>query len=1463
MKYLLEKNSDKYGLMGGKATALSKIGKVIDNIPDWFVISYTAFDESKKEIVEEAKREISERLQDFPEDTYFAIRSSAGNEDSAENSFAGQFDTFLYIKKVEVEQKVLEVFLSAYSKRVQVYQQENNVSQIMIPSAIVQKMVNSEKAGVAFGANPVNSNVKEIVVSAVYGLGSGLVDGIATADTYTIENDEIKPEIVKKDFMHILDNGAVVQKDVDEDLKDKPVLNDSQILRVRDLVKKASNFFGRYQDIEWAFEGEQLYLLQSRPITTLTSSKDGKINVFDNSNIVESYGGITTPLTFSFIRMVYENVYIELCKIFNVEQEKIEMNSEIFKSMLALIDGRVYYNLYGWYALLSMFPGLGNNKKFMEQMMGVKESLPDDLFPVPEATFKDKLGLVNTGWGLVKGYFKLKKMTARFYERLNDALEDRNIDEMDLYELHDYYYELEKKLLHKWDAPLVNDFLAMIFYGQLKEKCRELFSDKGDVIHNDLLCAEGGIISSEPAKRVKEMAKCAKDNDELIALLENPDKLYVQKELEKYPEFNNLLKAYMDKFSDRCLEELKLETQTLKDNPQSLFLSIATFAKRLKNTNIDQIEGIDEKKNRVEAERKVKSKLRFKPVQKAKFDFILKNARFTVKNRENLRFERTRLFGRVRELFLRIGFLLTSMNVIEDKRDIFYLEVDEILYYIDGKSTTNNLKELISIRKSQYEKYNSMNPDERFYSYGAVNVGNNFKREKEATSKSNTKNIQKELKGIGASPGKVTGKVRVIKNPTNARLNQGEILVAEYTDPGWIMLFPAASGILVERGSLLSHSAIVSRELGIPAVVGITGLIDSISTGDEVELDGTSGIVKIVSSANKESQENKGSEDNKENEKNKENAGSAENAEKAEINTLKDMISLSAQKYGDSLLYPQSGITYEDFKNQINQLGTVFFCKGMINSNMAIISHNRFEAEIAYMSIINGGGTAIVLDKGLTKEEIKNIIEKAQVKTVFCEEDYKSNGYFDGFSEVLILTFEKDFPILIEEGKKQLGDGNDEYLKVDVRPEDICTIIFTSGTTAKSKAIPLTHKNLCSNVKSVEKVFPLSTEEVCLSVLPFNHIYEQSLNFLNTFNCGAKRVFANELDEIIDCIKEYQVTYVALVPAIYKYLFQQKDELVKESSHIKHFISGGAKIDEKLLKDFQEVGINIYQAYGLSETSPLISIETDISNKLGSVGKVIPNLEIQILNQDKDGIGEIAIKGDSVFDGYYASDNKVNDYIKDGYFYTGDLGYLDDAGFLFICGRNKEVIVLENGKKIFPEELEQKLNEIEGIYESFVFEKKSKIYAKIVFDKKSYDSIEENDIYKDLMKKVKELNDTLPVYKKINDILLDTKAITRNQAGKLIRYVEMDKMKEIGNSSINDGTDEPSNIETIVKNIIKEQLEIEEVRLESNFLSDLGADSLDMVTIFFNLEKKLGIKIEKEKRKSIKTVYDLVNLLKE
>ena len=1411
MNFVFEKNSLKYELIGGKATALSKIGRAIDNIPDWFVVSFIGFDTKKKEIKKDAKAEIEEKLKEFNEDSYFAIRSSAASEDSNANSFAGQFDTFLYVKKSDVINKIKEVFLSGYSDRVMAYKKENNIDEETIPAVIVQKMINSEKAGVAFGVNPVNSNVKEIVVSAVFGLGSGLVDGIATADTYTLienKNNEIKKEIAEKDFYHKLEGDEIKEKPVPEELKEKQVLEDDEIYQVRDLVKKASDFFGRYQDIEWAIEDGKVYLLQSRPITTLAQNKseNEKINVFDNSNIVESYGGITTPLTFSFIRNVYENVYIELCKIFNIKKEKIAMNSQMFKSLLALIDGRVYYNLYGWYGILTMFPGLGSNKKFMESMMGVKESLPDNLFPVPQETFKDKIGMMQAGYGLVKGYFDLRKMTKKFYERLNEALEDKDIDHMDLYELHDYYYLLESKLLHKWDAPLVNDFLAMIFYGKLKDECAKLFKEESNLIHNDLLTDEGGIISAEPAKRIKELASIAKDNQELIELLDNEDLLYIQKELPKYEEFNKKINEYLDKFSDRCLEELKLETETLKDNPRSLYHSISTFARRMQKGDIQEIDTV---KARKEAEEKVKEALRFHPNKKRRFKFILKNARYTVKNRENLRFERTRLFGRVREIFLRIGYILTSMNVIEDKRDIFYLEVDEILFYIDGKSTTNNLKDLIAIRKAQYEKYKSEMPDERFYSYGAVNIGNDFKherKEKEVIEGEESKEIITELKGIGASPGKVVGYARVIHNPANAKIKQGEILVAEFTDPGWIMLFPSSSGILVERGSLLSHSAIVSRELGIPAVVGITGLIDNVKTGDLVELDGTTGKVKIL---------DKGGPG------------------KGNLGTLRDIVQKSAKEFEHKALY-ESGTTFSNFLNNINALGTALLSLDMKGKRIGILAENSEKWETTFLSISCGVGTVIPLDKDLTKEELRNIVYSSDIQGLFYSESNEEK--VAELEDVKLFSFEESYDTLIERGKTLLKDGDKSYIDAKIDEIETNFIFFTSGTSSKPKGVKLSHRNIVANIEASNSVLGLDSSDVALSILPEHHVLEGIICFLQSIKNGLKRIFAKDLESIAKTICEENVTFMGAVPALWEVIYEElealdKEQLEKIKANYKLFFTAGAPANINLLNKYKTLGIKLVQYYGMTESASCISIVGKDEYRIGSSGKVLSNIDLKLSDKDQ----EILISGPVVFNGYTNNPTHLD---EEGFFHTGDLGKIDNDGYLFIIGRNKNIIVLDNGQKVYPEEIEAKINEIENVKESIVFGKGNKINAKVVYE-------DEEDLDK-IKQQIEKINKTMPEYKRLTNIEYTTKGLQKNSSQKVIRQEEAELEPEL---------------ETKVKKILCEVLKCEDVNIEDNIVADLKADSLDSISIKLKLEKEFGIEIPREDSKELKEVQDIINYI--
>jgi pyruvate,water dikinase len=343
------------------------------------------------------------------------------------------------------------------------------------------------------------------------------------------------------------------------------------------------------------------------------------------------------------------------------------------------------------------------------------------------------------------------------------------------------------------------------------------------------------------------MAATISDDTELIEALSTKEQAIVSRLVKRRPAFNRELQTYIQKFGDRCLDELKLESYTLFDNPLPLYRSIGSFAKRIRSNKAET--EMDEAQISFKAERVVKQALAGKFLNRLVFQLVLKHARRLVRNRENLRFERTRLFGRIRRLFLEAGMRLASFGMLEDRRDIFYLEVDEVLKFVDGTGTTKNLKDLVRVRKNEYERFKGLPPPaDRFATRGPVHLGNTYKSSDEATvvPQGNT------MKGLGCCPGVVSGRVRIITDPATAALKRGEILVAERTDPGWIMLFPAAAGILVARGNPLSHSAIVAREMGIPAVVSLTGIIDWLNNGDYIYFDGSTGIVTKIACAKDE-----------------------------------------------------------------------------------------------------------------------------------------------------------------------------------------------------------------------------------------------------------------------------------------------------------------------------------------------------------------------------------------------------------------------------------------------------------------------------------------------------------------------------------------------------------------------------------------------------------------------------------
>jgi rifampicin phosphotransferase len=886
MRYVIHAaEADNCASLGGKARALAALRQADLAIPEWFALSPAAFtasltpaqrdalqaagdDDNLRTLLEqvapcpEVCQELCEALAKLcPNGELLAVRSSASDEDGAQHSFAGQLDSFLFVSPETVADKAAAVWRSAFSQRIFAYRREHNLDPLPRPPAVlIQRMIDSEVAGVAFGADPVSGRRGVAVVAAVYGLGTALVSSDADADTYHVDRDGaiVQRAIANKRNAHRPAPGSaegIRIEPVPPERACQPALTDDQVRAVADLARHAGKHFGRPQDIEWAIETGRLYLLQSRPITSLAAAADpdGVLNIWDNSNIAESYNGVTTPLTFSFARRAYEEVYRQFCHILRVPSADIERSDEVFRHMLGLVRGRIYYNLLNWYRLLALLPGFTVNRRFMEQMMGVKEGLPDSLVTeLGQAGWSARLAdgvrfLLSLG-ALARHHFTLTRDIRRFYERLNRALGSSRPDLAPLRgdELYACYRDLERQLLTRWDAPLINDFLAMIFHGVLRKLAQNWCGDRDGTLSNDLICAEGGIISAEPARRVRVMAHIASVHPQLTEALCDGSLSEINRILDKTPEFQAEYRAYLDKFGDRCLEELKLESATLHDDPLLLLRSVGQLAQRLGQEGAPSGER-GEADIRRRAEERVRRALRLHPLRRLLFGWILKHARARVRDRENLRFERTRLFGRVRSLFVELGRKLAAVDVLDDPRDVFYLQVEEVLGFVDGTAVSTDLRALTALRKAEFKRYDQLEPPaDRFETRGMVYQGNPFRDTRPSPRAEGGDDCAR--RGLGCCPGVVRGPVRVVTDPRRAALRMGDILVAERTDPGWIMLFPCAAGLLVERGSLLSHSAIVAREMGIPAIVCVDGVTRWLSDGDWVELNGGTGVVVKIPS---------------------------------------------------------------------------------------------------------------------------------------------------------------------------------------------------------------------------------------------------------------------------------------------------------------------------------------------------------------------------------------------------------------------------------------------------------------------------------------------------------------------------------------------------------------------------------------------------------------------------------------
>ncbi|MCB0643688.1 MAG: hypothetical protein KDC44_18700, partial [Phaeodactylibacter sp.] len=377
--------------IGGKARNLLRLNKLDLNVPPFVVIPSQWFEDlcgpeqrdaqgvpifEQIQLPVGATQQILAQFEGFK--GYFAVRSSYKEEDAAGHSYAGQFKSRLFVPPAELGAAILDVWSSSLSAHVAAYQASLDLEQHFFLSVIVQEMVDAEVSGVAFSMNPLTGHRHQQVVNAVFGLGEGLVSGDLEADQYLITKGQIERKLVHKTHayrFHAGEKGGLIKQTIDTELATAPTLSNAQLRQVVTLVEQVKVQFGRHQDIEFAFKGDTLYLLQARPVTAFHHQPDiaGHYIVWDNSNIIESYPGITAPLTFSYIIRLYEKAYRQFVALMGVSPKAIERNAEDFAHMLGFLNGRIYYNLRSWYKMISMLPGYSFNARFMEQMMGVKE----------------------------------------------------------------------------------------------------------------------------------------------------------------------------------------------------------------------------------------------------------------------------------------------------------------------------------------------------------------------------------------------------------------------------------------------------------------------------------------------------------------------------------------------------------------------------------------------------------------------------------------------------------------------------------------------------------------------------------------------------------------------------------------------------------------------------------------------------------------------------------------------------------------------------------------------------------------------------------------------------------------------------------------------------------------------------------------------------------------------------------
>lgn len=791
--------------------------------------------------------------QHFEEGTLVSVRGSMvgdkveESEDSAGHAFAGMSESFLFVPQEEVIARVKEVWASGFSQEALLYRHAHGMDPLGFAVAVgVQEMVSAEASFVLFTCDP-QTALREAVVVAAYGLGEGVVQEKVPCDHYFLRQTGVERRLATKDQRLVFDREAgsgLIAEAVPSELQEASVLDDAQLKQLEELGAKVEELFGEPQDIEGALVGERIYLLQSRPIQIDYTRQ----RVFSSANVTESFPGVSSPLTFSFALFFYRVIFHDCYRLGGVTMRELHGKLNVLDRMLGYLGGRIYYNLTHFYELHRMNALFFLFEKDWLRMMALRARYQTGSRGVKGWT-KVLHALTYQLWC----YFTHDRKQRRFYswwEGLFGPLRGKTFEDEPPLHTIETFWQVWREVGQEWGVTLNNDTYLPMLYGlaETKLKAWGLLEDDPALL-SELLCGDEELVSVEivlSAVRLSEQVRAAPDLEARFRS-ETPEQLLAALEAGELPSsFRDAVRVHLHRFGDRGLHELKLEQPSLRQQPEVLLGNVQSYVKAgVSERDLSQ----GEAERRAAAEARLAKKLGFG--RRLFIRWVIGKVRHLLRYRENSRYCRSELFGYARVVFEGLGAQLVKAGELETQRDVFYLTQDEVFGAIDGTCVTKDLKALVALRRAEAAEFEAIEPREQVTSLGPIRQNDILRREGPAA--------EGELVGLGSSPGRIVGTARLVIDPTQPiEETEDMILVARETDPGWMFLMLACKGMVVERGSMLSHTAITGRKFGIPTVVALENATRLIPDGARIEIDGSSGRVVLLDAAPSEGEPSEG-----------------------------------------------------------------------------------------------------------------------------------------------------------------------------------------------------------------------------------------------------------------------------------------------------------------------------------------------------------------------------------------------------------------------------------------------------------------------------------------------------------------------------------------------------------------------------------------------------------------------------